>query len=60
VPPNLLTAERLATRNYEGVSVVRLAEDRGHVAQIPEDARPKSYGPLGRVWRRFSSTRAPF
>jgi ankyrin repeat protein len=60
VPPALLTRERLAARNYDGISVIGLASDRGFLSQIPEAARPKSHGPMFRLLRKLSSTRSPF
>jgi hypothetical protein len=60
VPRALLTRERLAARNYDGISVGALATERGFLMQIPEDVRPKSHGPVFRLLRKLSSTRSPF
>jgi hypothetical protein len=60
VPGEILTKERMATRNYDGVSVASLAVERGHISQIPEASRPKAFGPVSRLLRRISRTRTPF
>jgi hypothetical protein len=60
VPAELLTAERVGTRNYDGVSVARLAMERGFITQIPEASRPKAFGAVSRLLRRISRTRTPF
>jgi hypothetical protein len=60
VPAALLTPERVATRNYDGISVAALAAEKGFISQIPEASRPKSLGPVSRLLRRISRTRSPF
>ncbi len=60
IPPQLLTRERMGTRNYDGVSVAQTALDRGFLDQIPEDARPRSVNAFSRFLRKLSNTRAPF
>ena len=47
-PAMLLTAETIETRNYEGLTVSRIAVDRKFVHQIPEAVRPKPPGALKR------------
>ena len=56
----LLTPVRIATRNYDGVTVARLALDRGFLDQIPESARPKTMGPFRRFLHKIASSEAPF
>jgi hypothetical protein len=60
VPVSVLTPQRVATRNYDGVSVAALAAERGFISQIPEASRPKALGPVSRLLRKLSRTRSPF
>jgi ankyrin repeat protein len=60
VPAAILTPERVATRNYDGISVAALAAEKGFISQIPEASRPRSLGPVSRFLRRISRTRSPF
>ena len=59
-PSSLLTPERVATRNYDGITVAALAAERGFISQIPEASRPKAFGPVSRLLRRISRARTPF
>ena len=60
LPVSLLTIERLSARNYDGISVISLAAQRGFISQVPEAVRPRSKGPVSRLLRRIAGTRAPF
>jgi ankyrin repeat protein len=60
VPEALLTRERVATRNYDGISVASLAAERGFTSQIPASARPKTTTSVSRFLRRLTRTRSPF
>ena len=60
VPAALITPERLALRNYDGISVLSLAVERGFTEQLPQACRPRSFGPVARLLRRISRTRTPF
>jgi hypothetical protein len=50
----------IETRNYEGLTVGRIAVDRKCVDQIPEDVRPKPLGAFQRFMSKLGNTRAPF
>ena len=60
VPPALFTPELLNVRNYDGVTVGRLAIQGGFTGQIPPDLRPKSPGAVSKLLTRLGMRRSPF
>jgi hypothetical protein len=60
VPAHLLTRENLVIRNYDGLSVGRIAVKRGFVHQLPEPVRPKPRGLVSRFLESIGAKRPPF
>ena len=59
MPAELLTPELLGVRNYDGVSVRRLAISRGFAGQLPAALQPKPPGPVTRLLIRLGLARQP-
>jgi ankyrin repeat protein len=60
IPAELLTADRLSCRNYERVTALQTAIDRGFADQLPEQFRPKPETAMHRLLRRIGGARLPF
>ena len=60
IPSELLSPANVGTRNYDGLTVAQTALDRGFYGQIPENSRPKRYGPLRRFLHGLGRSKAPF
>jgi ankyrin repeat protein len=60
VPAALLTSERVGAQLRRNFRAVARCPERGFLGQIPEAVRPRPKGPVSRLLRKLSGTRAPF